>query len=55
MGKRGDLSGSNQVIISNYDAARFLGEYLRDDDTIRFRPGVLVMVLLTNTLKLVRF
>ena len=40
MGKRGDLSGSTQVIISNYNAVRFLGELsFRDNDAIRFRPG----------------
>ena len=38
--KRGDLSGSTQVIISNYNAVRFLGELsFRDNDAIRFRPG----------------
>ena len=39
--KRANIStGSNHIIISNYDTTRFLGELsFRSNDTIGFRPG----------------
>ena len=38
--KRGDLSGVTQVIISNYNVVRFLGELsFLSDNKITFRPG----------------
>ncbi len=38
--KRGNLSGSNQVIIANYNSVRFLGELMwNTDNKISFDPG----------------
>jgi len=38
--KRGNLSGSSQVIIANYNSVRFLGELMwNSDNKISFDPG----------------